>query len=57
MADELVILKNNDFIYIKSLDRKIFNDRIKQFKKDGYSLVGNVEILSHGLFKATLKKL
>ncbi len=57
MADELVILKNNDLIYIKSLDRKIFNDRIKQFKKDGYSLVGNVEILSHGLFKATLKKL
>ena len=57
MADELVILKNKDLIYIKSLDREIFNDRIKQFKKDGYSLVGNVEILSHGLFKATLKKL
>ena len=57
MADELVILKNKDLIYIKSLDREIFNDRIKQFKKDGYSLVGNVEILSHGLCKATLKKL
>ena len=27
MADELVILKNNDLIYIKSLDREIFNDR------------------------------
>ena len=57
MADELVILKNNDLIYIKSLDREIFNARIKQFKKDGYTVVGNVEILSHGLCKATLKKL
>ena len=55
MADELVILKNKDLIYIKSLDREIFNDRIKQFKKDGYSIVGKVEILSHGLCKATLK--
>ena len=57
MADELVILKNNDLIYIKSLDREIFNDRIEQFKKDGYSIIGDVEILSHGLCKAKLKKL
>ena len=40
MADELVILKNKDLIHVKSLDREIFNDRIKQFKKDGYSIVG-----------------
>ena len=57
MADELVILKNKDLIHVKSLDREIFNDRIKQYKKDGYSIVGKVEILSHGLCKATLKKL
>ena len=57
MADELVIIKNNDLLYVKSFDREIFNDRIKQFKKYGYSLVGDVEILSHGLCKATLKKL
>ena len=57
MADELVIIKNNDLLYVKSLDREIFNDRIKQFKKDGYFIVGKVEILSHGLCKATLKKL
>jgi len=57
MADELVIIKNNDLLYVKSLDREIFNDRIEQFKKDGYSIVGDVEILSHGLCKATLKKL
>ena len=57
MADELVIIKNNNLLYVKSLDREIFNDRIKQFKKDGYSIVGDVKILSHGLCKATLKKL
>ena len=46
-------------IQIALLTEKIENlsKHIKQFKKDGYSLVGNVEILSHGLFKATLKKL
>ena len=57
MADELEIIKHNDLLYVKSLDREIFNDRIKQFKKDGYSIVGKGEILSHGLCKATLKKL
>ncbi|MEC7853834.1 MAG: hypothetical protein VX924_00560 [Candidatus Neomarinimicrobiota bacterium] len=57
MADELIIVKNNNTIYIKSLDRQIFNDRVERFKKDGYSVVGKIEILSHGLCKATLKKI
>ena len=56
MADELVIIEQNDRIYIKSLDQEIFKSRIDHFVKNGYSLDGEIQISDHGLFKAILKK-
>ena len=56
MADELVIIEQNDRIYIKSLDQEIFKSRIEYFVKNGYSLDGDIEISDHGLCKAILKK-
>ena len=56
MSDELIIIKEKDRIFIKSLDEEIFRSRISRFLQSGYSLVGKVEILNHGLCKAQLKK-
>ena len=56
MSDELIIIKEKDRIFIKSLDEEIFRSRISRFLKSGYSLVGKIEILNHGLCKAQLKK-
>ena len=56
MADELVIIEQNDRIYIKSLDQEIFKSRIDHFVKNGYSLDGEIKISDHGLCKAILKK-
>tara|TARA_B100000575_G_C22519842_1_gene337063 strand:- start:261 stop:446 length:186 start_codon:yes stop_codon:yes gene_type:complete len=56
MADELIINKINDSIFIKSLDKEIFKSRVDYFLKNNYSLVGEIEISKHGLCKAQLKK-
>ena len=56
MSDELIIIKEKDRIFIKSLDEEIFRSRISRFLQSGYYLVGKIEILNHGLCKAQLKK-
>ena len=56
MSDELIIVKEKDRIFIKSLDEEIFRSRISHFLKSGYSLVLKIEILNHCLCKAQLKK-
>lgn len=56
MADELIIIEQNDRIFIKSLDHEIFKSRIDHFVKNGYSLHGDITISAHGLCKAILKK-
>lgn len=56
MADELIIIKENDRVFIKSLDHEIFNSRVNGYLNKGYKLIGKIEISSHGLCKAHLKK-
>ena len=56
MADELIIIKENDTVYIKSLDHEIFNSRVNGYLNKGYKLIGKIEISNHGLCKAHLKK-
>ena len=56
MADELIIIKENDKVFIKSLDQEIFNSRVVEFLNQGYKLIGQIEISNHGLCKAHLSK-
>ena len=56
MADELIIIKENDSVFIKSLDHEIFNSRVNGYLNKGYKLIGKIEVSSHGLCKAHLKK-
>jgi|TARA_Y100000996_G_scaffold280291_1_gene221106 hypothetical protein len=56
MADELIIIKENDTVFIKSLDQEIFNSRVDEFLNQGYQLIGQIEISNHGLCKAHLSK-
>ena len=56
MADELIIIKENYTVFIKSLDHEIFNSRVNAYLNKGYKLIGKIEISSHGLCKAHLKK-
>tara|TARA_Y100000992_G_scaffold153969_1_gene102733 strand:- start:849 stop:1022 length:174 start_codon:yes stop_codon:yes gene_type:complete len=56
MADELIIIKENDTVFIKSLDYEIFNSRVNGFLNEGYKLIGKIEVSSHGLCKAHLEK-
>ena len=56
MADELIIIKENDTVFIKSLDHEIFNSRVNAYLNKGYKLIGKIEVSSHGLCKAHLKK-
>ena len=56
MADELIIIQENDTVFIKSLDQEIFKSRVDDFIKQGYQLHGQIEVSSHGLCKALLKK-
>tara|TARA_Y100000996_G_C22347135_1_gene571213 strand:+ start:136 stop:309 length:174 start_codon:yes stop_codon:yes gene_type:complete len=56
MADELIIIKENDSVFIKSLDQEIFNSRVNEYLDQGYQLIGKIEISNHGLCKAYLAK-
>ena len=56
MADELIIIKENDTVFIKSLDYEIFKSRVNGFLNEGYKLIGKIEVSSHGLCKAHLEK-
>ena len=56
MADELIIIKENDKVFIKSLDQEIFNSRVDEFLNQGYQIIGQIEISNHGLYKAHLSK-
>ncbi|MAV15848.1 MAG: hypothetical protein CMG08_03440 [Candidatus Marinimicrobia bacterium] len=56
MANELEIHHDKDIIYINCLDEKIFKDKLNDFLKQGYAVLGMPQKNKFGLFKVALKK-